>query len=341
MADPHSIPSPATIMATANAFYSSSVLFAASDAGVFTALDAVPTGLDAAALAEACKLDARAGRLLVDAAVASGLLLRSPQGRYTNTPESAAYLVEGRPGSLCEAIRYNRDVYDAWGKLPTFLATGAPVEPPSLHLGDDPERTRTFVHSMHGRALGIGMAVIPQLNLSGCRRLLDAGGGPGTYAVLAAQANPELECCTVLDLPEVVAVAKELIDAAGMSARVRTLPGSYHEVDFPAEQDVVQFFGCLHQESAAAIQSLFRKAFAALRPGGRIYVMDLMTDGSRTAPPFSALFALNMALTTEHGWVFSDDDMRQWLGEAGFEQIAVAPLPPPMPHWLGVACKPA
>ena len=335
------IVSPASIMATANAFYSSSVLFAASDAGLFSALDDAPEGLDAAAVAVACDLDPRACRLLVDAAVASGLLQRTPAGRYHNTPETAAYLVEGKPGSLCEAIRYNRDVYDAWGRLPTFLSSGAPVEPPSLHLGDDVARTRTFVHSMHGRALGIGTAVIPQLDLSGCRRLLDAGGGPGTYSVLAAQANPELELCTVLDLPEVVSVAEELIAAAGMSERVHTMAGSYHEIDFPADQDVVQFFGCLHQESPEAIQTLFAKAFAALRPGGRIYVMDLMTDATRTSPPFSALFALNMALTTEHGWVFSDEDMHQWLGAAGFTAVDVNPLPPPMPHWLAVAFKPA
>jgi ubiquinone/menaquinone biosynthesis C-methylase UbiE len=340
MGEPRTIPSPASIMSLANAFYSSSVLFAASDAGLFSALDKVSEGLDAVALAAACGLDERAGRLLVDAAVASGLLIRSEKGLYTNTPESATYLVDGKPGSLCEAIRYNRDVYDAWGKLPAFLTSGAPVEKPALHLGEDPERTRTFVHSMHGRALGIGQAVIPQLDLSGCQRLLDAGGGPGTYSVLAARANPELECCTVLDLPEVVAVAEELIAEAGMSERVQTLPGSYHEVEFPGEQDVVQFFGCLHQESPAAIQSLFRKAFAALRPGGRIYVMDLMTDATRTAPAFSALFALNMALTTDNGWVFSDADMEQWLGEAGFETVSVAPLPPPMPHWLAVAFKP-
>ena len=49
----------------------------------------------------------------------------------------------------------------------------------------------------------------------------------------------------------------------------------------------------------------------------------------------------NMALTTEHGWVFSDEDMHQWLGAAGFTAVDVNPLPPPMPHWLAVAFKPA
>jgi hypothetical protein len=68
--------------------------------------------------------------------------------------------------------------------------------------------------------------------------------------------------------------------------------------------------------------------------------MDLMTDATRTRPAFSALFALNMALTAEHGWVFSDADLRGWLERAGFVDVAIGPLPPPMPHWLATARKP-
>ena len=41
--------------------------------------------------------------------------------------------------------------------------------------------------------------------------MLDVGGGPGTYSVLISQAFPEIDC-TVLDLPEVVNVAQELIE---------------------------------------------------------------------------------------------------------------------------------
>ena len=64
-----------------------------------------------------------------------------------------------------------------------------------------------------------------------------------------------------------------------------------------------------------------------------------MTDASRTRPKFSALFSVNMALTTENGWVFSDEDLRGWLTEAGFRDLAVRPLGPPMPHSLASARK--
>ena len=65
----------------------------------------------------------------------------------------------------------------------------------------------------------------------------------------------------------------------------------------------------------------------------------MMTDSTRAAPAFSALFAVNMALTTENGWVFSDAELKDWLRASGFEPSATIPLPPPMPHWLVTAVK--
>ncbi|MDX2111206.1 MAG: methyltransferase [Verrucomicrobiota bacterium] len=330
-------PTPQPIIDLANAFYGSSTLFAASDAGLFGELAKHP-GATSDEVATALSIAPRASRLLLDACVALGLLTKDGL-HYKNTPTTTLFLVPGSPADLSGAIRYNRDVYEAWGKLPAFLQSGTPVESPQVHLGDDANRTRTFVLSMHYRALGIGRSVIPLLDFNNTTKLLDCGGGPGTYAALCAKAQPALHC-TVIDLPAVAAIADELIAQQGLSDRVKTLPGSYHDVEFPTGMDRVHFFGCLHQESPEAIQKLFAKAFAALRPGGKIVVMDLMTDSTHTAPAFSALFALNMALTTENGWVFSDLECRSWLESVGFTGFTVKPLPQPMPHWLAMATKP-
>jgi ubiquinone/menaquinone biosynthesis C-methylase UbiE len=331
------MPDPTRIIDMANAFYSSQVLFAASDLGIFNVLaDCGPS--DCTTIAEEAGLDLRGARLLLDGCVALDLLEKIGN-RYQNTPESGMFLVSGSLGDLSKAIRYNRDVYDAWGKLPELIKTGAPVERPEIHLGESEERTRTFVLSMHGRAMGIGQLLVPELDFSGCKKILDVGGGPGTYSVLIARANPEVES-TVIDLPGVVKVANELIEQQGMYERVKTIPGSYHDVEFPGDKDAVLFFGMLHQESPEDIIKLFKKAYGALKPGGRVYVMDMMTDETHTKPPFSALFAVNMALTTTNGWVFSDVELQSWLEQAGFENFTVKPLPEPMPHWLATVTKP-
>jgi ubiquinone/menaquinone biosynthesis C-methylase UbiE len=327
---------PRPVMDLANAFFGPCVLFTASDLGVFGLL-AARDGLDASAIAGELGLNERGARLLLDACVAEKLLTKTRDG-YSTTPLARIFLTPGSPADLSGAIRYNRDIYSAWGKLPELVRTGAPVESPQLHLGDDAERTRTFVLSMQGRAMGIGRGVVPLMDLAGRKKLLDVGGGPGTYSVLLTKAFEGLTS-TVLDLPEVVKVAAELIEKQGASARVSTLAGDYHTTAFPAGVDAVNFFGMLHQESPDGIRALARKAYDALEPGGIVHVMDMMTDETHTAPQFSALFAITMALTTVNGWVFSSEELRGWLEEAGFVDYEVNPLPPPLPHWLAKARK--
>jgi len=321
------------IVALASAYYGSATLFAALDVDLFTAIHRAGGSADATALADQAGVAVRGLRLLLDACVAVGLL--SKQGdHYANTAAGQVALVAGAPHDLTRAIRYNRDVYSAWGRLAELVKTGHPVEAPEIHLGEDPGRTRRFVLAMHGRALGIGRSVVPMLDLSGCARLLDLAGGPGTYAVMLAQAHPSLTCVTV-DLPAVSAVAAELVREAGLSERVLCQAGDYHTDEYEAGSfDAVTLFGALHQESPDQIVSILKRARAALKPGGRIFILDMMTDATHAHPTFSALFAVNMALTTRHGWVFSDVELKGWLAEAGFVADETRSAPPPMPHWL-------
>lgn len=329
------------IVGLASAYYGSAVLFAALDVDLFSLIGQEEGGRASVdALAARAGLDPRGLRLLLDACVAVGLLFKDGSV-YANTPAAESALVKGALYDLTRAVRYNRDVYPAWGRLAELVRSGQPVEAPEIHLGADADRTWRFVLAMHGRALGIGRAVVPLLDLGGCRRLLDLAGGPGTYAVLMAQANPGLACVTI-DLPRVAEVAAELVRDSGMAERVSCRAGDYHADTYePGAYDAVTVFGALHQEPPDMIVSILKRACAALRPGGHIYILDMMTDATHTSPPFSALFAVNMALTTQHGWVFSDGELHGWLGEAGFEACETRPVPPPMPHWLVTARKPA
>lgn len=312
------------IVDLASAYYGSAVLFAAIDCGVF---EKVERGeLD---------VSSRGMRLLADACVAEGLLEKR-DGGYFNTPASKAALVPGGAADLTKAIRYNRDVYPAWGRLADFVRTGRPVERPEIHLGEDPERTKAFAASMFGRAMGIGRGIVPMLGrLEG--RLLDLAGGPGAYAILMCGANPGLSAVTV-DLPAISSEASGYVARAGLSGRIECRAGDYHCDEYEAgAYDAVTIFGALHQESPGAIVDILRRARRALKDGGRLFVLDMMTDSTHAAPVFSALFAVNMALTTENGWVFSDEELKGWMREAGFEPDATRAAPPPMPHWLVAA----
>lgn len=336
------------IVDLASAYYGSAVLFAAIDRGVFAAIEKLSstsstTTSNLELIAAACGCDTRGMRLLLDACVAEGLLEKTGE-TYANTAAGKVALVPGGPADLTKAIRYNRDVYAAWGRLAEFALTGKPVERPEVHLGENKARTKAFAAAMFGRAMGIGKSIVPMLGLgNGDRgsgiRVLDLAGGPGAYAILMCQANPGMSCVTV-DLPAISAEAKGYVAQFGLADRIECRAGSYHTDEYEAEAyDAVTIFGALHQESSGQIVDILKRANRALKKGGKLLVLDMMTDRTHTAPKFSALFAVNMALTTENGWVFSDEELKGWMREAGFEPGETRSVPPPMPHWLVTAIK--
>ncbi len=326
------------IVELASAFYGSAVLFSALELGVFKAIDDAGGSTELGPLAEELGVSLRGLGLLLDACVAVGILGKEEE-TYFNTEAGKMALIPGAQADLSKAIAYNRDVFPAWGKLSELVKNGKPVESPQLHLGDDAERTRRFALSMRSRALAIGRVVVPMLDMEGCEKLLDLAGGPGTYAELIVQANPRLKCVTV-DVPAISAVAKECVENAGLSDRIECRAGDYHTDEYEAgAYDAVTIFGALHQESPAQIRDILSRAYRALKDGGRIFILDMMTDRTHTQPAFSALFAVNMALTTDNGWVFSDQELKGWLAEAGFDPGDTHPIPPPMPHWIISAVK--
>ena len=336
------------IVDLASAYYGSAVLFAAIDRGVFAAIEKLSSTSSTSTsnldlIAAACGCDTRGMRLLLDACVAEGLLEKTGE-TYANTAAGKVALVPGGPADLTKAIRYNRDVYAAWGRLAEFALTGKPVERPEVHLGEDKARTKAFAAAMFGRAMGIGKSIVPMLGLGNVDRgsgirVLDLAGGPGAYAILMCQANPGMSCVTV-DLPAISAEAKGYVAQFGLADRIECRAGSYHTDEYEAEAyDAVTIFGALHQESSGQIVDILKRANRALKKGGKLLVLDMMTDRTHTAPKFSALFAVNMALTTENGWVFSDEELKGWMREAGFEPGETRSVPPPMPHWLVTAIK--
>ena len=336
------------IVDLASAYYGSAVLFAAIDRGVFAAIEKLSSTSSTSTsnldlIAAACGCDTRGMRLLLDACVAEGLLEKTGE-TYVNTAAGKVALVPGGPADLTKAIRYNRDVSAAWGRLAEFALTGKPVGRPEVHLGEDKARTKAFAAAMFGRAMGIGKSIVPMLGLENVDRgsgirVLDLAGGPGAYAILMCQANPGMSCVTV-DLPAISAEAKEYVAQFGLADRIECRAGSYHTDEYEAEAyDAVTIFGALHQESSGQIVDILKRANRALKKGGKLLVLDMMTDRTHTAPKFSALFAVNMALTTENGWVFSDEELKGWMREAGFEPGETRSVPPPMPHWLVTAIK--
>jgi ubiquinone/menaquinone biosynthesis C-methylase UbiE len=210
--------------------------------------------------------------------------------------------------------------------------------PGNPHLGTDPARMRRFVEGMHSRAGLMARGLLPCLRPPQGARILDVGGGPGTFALKLAQRDASLRL-TVLDLPPVVAAAAEIHAGQAGIDRIAFLGGNYHLTPLPPGQDIVLYCGALHQEPEEAVAPLFARMRAALRPGGQIWVVDLLLDDDRCTPAYSALFQVNMLLMRPTARVHAAGRVLELLADAGFRGAKASPIPD-TPYGLVQATNP-
>ena len=96
-------------------------------------------------------------------------------------------------------------------------------------------------------------------------------------SIALANKNPRLHAC-VLDFAVVCKIASRNIRRAGLSTRVRTLPGDIRQ-KLPTGYDVIMF--C---DIGQLSRQLLRRAYRSLPPGGLVVAVDRYLSGDRTRP---------------------------------------------------------
>ena len=173
---------------------------------------------------------------------------------------------------------------------------------------------------MHNLARQVAPRAAAHVDLGGCRRLLDLGGGPGTYAIYFCLENPGLNA-VVADLPATRPYAEKNIAEYGLSGRISFTPVDYTAEKISGQYDAAWLSQILHGEGPENCRNSLRKTVAALIPGGKILVHEFILSNTRAAPLFPALFSLNMLVNTESGRAYSEQEITEMLSESGAEQI--------------------
>ena len=296
--------------------WSAQVLFAANELGVFGLLSEKGP-LSADEVAAALGTEADATRRLLGALAAIDLVI-SENERFSNALVAESYLVPGRPESMVTWVSLIGSWTQTFANLAESVRTGEPAEVPEEHLGGSADYTRRFIIGMHDYAMGPGRELARHLDLGGRTRLLDVGGGPGTYSILLAEAHPELSC-VIFDLPGVVEIAQEVIGRHGLEDRVSTSPGDYHSDEFPRGHDMVLVSNTLHQEDWESCRRILDQAFESLEPGGLVVVHAMFLNEDGDGPVWPALHNLLMLLVYRGGRAYSAEQTYEMLTESGFE----------------------
>lgn len=305
-------------------YQESRALLTAIELDLFAALGEGSTAKEAAHRAGT---DARATAMLLDALVALGALAKE-DGAYRCTEGSQAF-AHARAQFLHAARKW-----DTWSTLTDCVRTGATARTPGRREADGIE---AFIGAMHARALLAADRLVAAVGASNAHRMLDLGGGAGTFALAFAQANPELRA-EVLDRPDVVPITQRQIQEAGLSGRVIARTGDLRSDAFGEGYDLLLASAVCHMFDETGNQDFLRRCARALVPGGRLVIRDFLLDPDRTGPREAALFALNMLVSTTRGNVYTEAQYRAWLEAAGFsiitrhrdgEDLLIAALPIP------------
>ncbi|HEX9022465.1 MAG TPA: methyltransferase [Geobacteraceae bacterium] len=307
---------PAELLQLSSGYWSVCALHAGVKLDVFTPLAEGP--LSALELSCRLKADTRALAMLLNALAALELIEKRGDV-YAATPFAAEFLSRTSEKYLGYIILHHHNLMPSWARLDKAVKRGTPDQE-RIGLAFDAEERESFEMGMFNLAMQIAPKVVAAINLAGRRRLLDLGGGPGTYAVHFCQRNPGLSAA-VFDLPSTRPFAEKTIARFGMGDRISFLGGDFMTDEVEGKYDVAWLSHILHGTGPEGCAVILKRGVAALEPGGLILVQEFILDDSMDAPLQPALFSLNMLLGTSDGRAYSQGELFAMLTSAGAHDV--------------------
>jgi ubiquinone/menaquinone biosynthesis C-methylase UbiE len=322
-------PSPTLFFDTINAFQRSATLKAAIELGLFTAIGSSPKTADE--IAKSCRIAQRGARILSDDLGTRGFLTKEAD-RYALTPDSAMFLDQKSPAYVGAAVEFldSPHIRDCFDALPDRVrAGGAPLSRDSV-LNPDHDAWVKFARGMAGLqtmpAKLLAAHIMASYPNNPPLKILDVAAGHGMFGIALLQHDPNATV-TGQDWPSVLEVAKEHAGKLHVIDRYQLLPGSAFEVDLGSDYDIILVPNLLHHFDEQANTILLKRFRAALKPGGRIVILEFVPDDNRITPEIPARFSLVMLATTPAGDAYTFAELKRMLEAADFKNISMSDLP--------------
>jgi len=305
-----------SILGLARGFTKSRVFITAAELDLFTLL--ASDRLTAEQVSAAKNANLHGMSILLDALTALGYFVKK-DGCYQTEPSVVAFLSAKSPDSILPMVRYSIDLWKRWSKLTDIVLGHAEPEKENT---DADETLQTLVKAMHVVNCQKAPQVIKNINPGNARKLLDVGGGAGTYTLAFLHEVPHLQA-TLFDFPSIVTIAQDYFQQAGMGERARCVAGDYLNDDLPEGYDIALLSAVIHQHSSEENGILYNKVYQALNPGGRIVIRGFVMSEEKTEPREGAIFAVNMLTSSQGGKTYSFSEIKQDLEKAGFSNVGL------------------
>lgn len=287
-----------------------------------------PEGTSKSHLAEATKTSLYGVTVLLEAGLAAGLV--EQEGDHFRITK-AGYLLERDPMTRVNMNFVNDVCYRAAEHLGEAIEEGSPSG--LKELGDfdtvyeglsrlkEPAKASWFEFD-HFYSDDSFPQILPIVFKGTPKRILDVGGNTGKFAESALRYDGHVEV-TVADLPGQIAVCRERLERAGLSARASFHPFSIlgDAAVLPEGRDVIwmsQFLCCFSEDEVERILKMARRAMG---PGARLIIMDTLWDRQKNDVAAMCLQATSLYFT-----VVANGNSRMYDGQTLHRLIDAADL---------------
>ena len=193
-------------------------------------------------------------------------------GRLVLDDDTAVILLdEARPEFLGGQFVHSVIASLDWGAMLDFFRTGDPIR-------ERPDRYRQSIERLTVQDVAVffqeALAQLPQLvgDLAAGGRVVDIHCGGGRWLIAMARRFPGLELVGIEFEPDSVARARSNTATAGLDDRIEIRHGDVSQLAAAGQFDLAYFQYALHQLTDP--EGALRTAWAAVRPGGRLLVLD-------------------------------------------------------------------
>jgi ubiquinone/menaquinone biosynthesis C-methylase UbiE len=282
-------------------------------ANKFRVFDYLRTRKTSRQIAKAIGADVRATGILLDAL--TGLaLLKKQNGGYINTKKASQLLVSDSPYFQGDILRHADILWDNWSGLDKVVKSGKPNR--------SSRSQSAFILGMHNISILKVKSIINSIDLKGVRKVLDLGGGPGTYAMEMASRGVQ---AVLFDTPDTMRIARKLVSKKKLR-NIDFIKGDFFLDDIGSSYDLILISQVLHSYSEKDNIAILRKCRKALNRSGRIVIQEFFILEDRTRPSWSSLFSINMLVNTTGGRCYTPNEIGSWLRRSGFTGVRRKPV---------------
>lgn len=278
--------------------------------------------MDCNRIADLTGTDTHHLKRILRALAAMGILTRN-QDLYSCEPGFLEFVIPGREKNLSHFARLMGEDFASgiWTKI------GGQENTQKLPLqvtDESPGRTGLFTMAMQNLSLiGEAEALNNQLNLTGRQKLLDIGGGSGSYSIALCKRHPGLTAL-VVDLPDVIPITRKIIVENEIDDRIGVLASDWSQVSFKKEFDVVLLSDVLYNSEEES-RKLIALSKDSIEDGGMIAIRGYFLDDTDTRL-FPALFDINLMMHNPENRNPSIEEVVNWLEAEGFIDIQSEPI---------------